>query len=135
VYAASAAILALKMIFVASLTAVKRIGARLYTNPEDARMFRGDVTVVEAPEVARIKRLHLNDLENIPIFLVLGLLFVIMGGSQEGAQAYFYTFVIARILHTVVYLAGLQPWRTLTWAVQVLVMIGLAVQILLHSFS
>jgi uncharacterized MAPEG superfamily protein len=98
-------------------------------------MFRGDVTVVEAPEVARIKRLHLNDLENIPIFLVLGLLFVIMGGSQEGAQAYFYTFVIARILHTVVYLAGLQPWRTLTWAVQVLVMIGLAVQILLHSFS
>jgi len=113
----------------------RRNSAHLFLNEEDARIFKGETAPVEDPAVARIKRLHLNDLENIPAFLALGLLYVLMGGTKVGAQAYFYTFVFARLLHMVFYLAKLQPWRTISWAVQVLVLIGLSVQIIIHTFA
>jgi microsomal prostaglandin-E synthase 1 len=38
---------------------------------------------------------------------------VLVGGTAGTARIIFGVFVLARLLHSVVYLAGKQPWRTL----------------------
>lgn len=53
--------------------------------------------------VDRSRRMHRNDLENIPAFLVCGLLFVATGPSYMLANILMYTFVGARLLHTLAY--------------------------------
>jgi uncharacterized MAPEG superfamily protein len=123
------------MVLVAIMTAARRGKASQFLNEEDVKLFKGAQADAEDLAVARIKRLHLNDLENIPAFLALGLVYLLAGGTPLGAQAYFYTFLAARLLHSLFYLAKLQPWRTLSWLVQVLVMLGLSVQILMRVFG
>ena len=53
--------------------------------------------------VDRSRRIHRNDLENIPAFLAVGLLFVIAGPSTMLAGVLMYGFVAARLLHTLAY--------------------------------
>lgn len=54
--------------------------------------------------VDRSRRMHRNDLENIPAFLAVGLLFVTINPSLLMAQILMYGFVVARLLHAVAYL-------------------------------
>ena len=49
--------------------------------------------------VDRSRRMHRNDLENIPAFLACGLLFVAAGPSYLLANILMYGFVGARLLH------------------------------------
>jgi len=53
--------------------------------------------------VDRSRRMHRNDLENIPAFLACGLLFVITGPSVLLANVLMYGFVAARLLHSLAY--------------------------------
>lgn len=53
--------------------------------------------------VDRSRRMHRNDLENIPAFLACGLIFVAAGPSLLLANILMYTFVAARIAHAVAY--------------------------------
>jgi glutathione S-transferase len=53
--------------------------------------------------VDRSRRIHRNDLENIPAFLAVGVLFVIAGPSTMLAGVLMYGFVVARLLHTLAY--------------------------------
>jgi glutathione S-transferase len=53
--------------------------------------------------VDRSRRMHRNDLENIPAFLACGLIFVAVGPSQLLANILLYGFVIARLAHTLAY--------------------------------
>ncbi len=53
--------------------------------------------------VDRSRRMHRNDLENIPAFLACGLLFVAAGPSALLASILMYTFVAARLTHTLAY--------------------------------
>jgi len=53
--------------------------------------------------VDRSRRMHRNDLENIPAFLACGLLFVAAGPSYLLANILMYSFVGARLLHTLAY--------------------------------
>jgi uncharacterized MAPEG superfamily protein len=53
--------------------------------------------------VDRSRRMHRNDLENIPAFLACGLLFVAAGPTYLLANILMYTFVGARLLHAVAY--------------------------------
>ena len=53
--------------------------------------------------VDRSRRIHRNDLENIPAFLACGLLFVFAGPSYQLANILMYSFVGARLLHTLAY--------------------------------
>jgi prostaglandin-E synthase 1 len=58
-------------------------------------------------------------------FLILGLVFVLAGGSAGFAKVDFGIFVVARITHSIVYLAGKQPWRTLSFVASGLAMLAL----------
>lgn len=53
--------------------------------------------------VDRSRRMHRNDLENIPAFLGVGLLFVITEPSLLLANILMYGFVGARLIHTLAY--------------------------------
>ncbi len=132
-YATCVAILVIKMIASAVYTASQRSLVKGYVNPEDAAVAGGPgVTAAdtEQSEVARALRIQRNDLENIPLFFAIGLVYVLLGASPLGATAYFWTFTIARILHTLAYIRNMQPARAICWGIGVLSLIGMSVTIL-----
>ena len=53
--------------------------------------------------VDRSRRMHRNDLENIPAFLACGFLFVVAGPSYLLANILMYGFVGARLVHALAY--------------------------------
>ncbi len=75
-------------------------------------------------------RNHLNDLENIPVYLIIGLLYVLTGPSPGAALWHFRLFTGSRIVHTISYQLGLQPWRALSFMVGLGVIVSMAIQIL-----
>jgi uncharacterized MAPEG superfamily protein len=133
-YAICATILAAKMILSAFWTGAQRQRQQGYANPEDAAVFgRAGARAgrEEAPEVAHALRIQRNDLENIPAFFAIGLVYVLAGASPGGAAAYCWTFTAARLAHTVFYMRRMQPWRAASYGVGVLAMLGMITQILL----
>ena len=109
-----------------------RTSAMAFPNPEDARLFGAPAPAAdELPIVKRAAAAWRNDLENIPIFLFLGLIYVTLGCWPTGAFIYFSIFAIARTFHTIVYLRGLQPARTICYAVGILICVILSVHILI----
>jgi uncharacterized MAPEG superfamily protein len=128
-------LLVLKMGAVAVATSLARRNAKLVLNPEDTKVNPGSrAASEEAPDVLRAKRAHLNDVENIPGFLVLALLFTLTGCSALAGWAYFGTYFAARTLHTVFYLNAVQPWRTAAFFVGQLAQLGIVVQLLMWVF-
>jgi uncharacterized MAPEG superfamily protein len=53
--------------------------------------------------VERSRRMHRNDLENIPAFLAIGLIFVTIDPPRLATLVLLYGFVIARLCHSVAY--------------------------------
>ena len=132
-YAVCVAILVLKMIASAMYTAAQRSQVKGYVNPEDAAVVGGpgvSAAEIEQPEVARALRIQRNDLENIPLFFAIALVYVLLGASSLGAAVYCWTFTIARVLHTIVYARNLQPARAICWGVGVLCVVGMSASIL-----
>ena len=75
-------LLVLKMGAVAFATSNARRKARVVLNPEDTKVNPGSQAAgEEAQATLRAKRAHLNDVENIPAFLVLALLITFTGCS------------------------------------------------------
>jgi uncharacterized MAPEG superfamily protein len=101
-YATCSAILAIKMLLSGNYTTLMRMRNKGYINAEDARQFRATLSEVEHPAVAHALRIQRNDLENIPQFFAIGLIYVLDGASAFGAAAYCWTFTLARLAHTVV---------------------------------
>jgi uncharacterized MAPEG superfamily protein len=135
-YAICSSILAVKMILSAFWTGANRQIHQGYVSAEDARVFgRKGVQAGEreAPEVARALRIQRNDLENIPAFFAIGLIYVLSGASAFGAAVYCWTFTIARLVHTIVYMRRLQPWRAICYAIGVMCMFGMVTQIILNA--
>jgi len=126
-------LLVLKMGAVAFATSNARRKAKVVLNPEDTKVNPGSHAAgEEAPDTLRAKRAHLNDVENIPGFLVLALLFTLAGCSAAAGWAYFGVYFGARTLHTVFYLNAVQPWRTAAFFVGQLAQLGLMVQLLMR---
>ena len=65
-------------------------------NPNPAQLDANDY-------VDRSRRMHRNDLENIPAFWAVGLLFVAVNPALLLAQSLMYGFVAARLAHFVAY--------------------------------
>ena len=130
-YALVSALVALHLILLAAYTGRVRTQRKVYVNPEDAAMFKGTQGEADHPDVLRVKRAHQNALENAVPFFAVGLMFALSGPkATAGAPAYFYTFLGARVLHSVVYLWGKQPFRTILFTIGVLATVGMAVQVI-----
>lgn len=129
-YALASAVLALQLVLLAFWTGTVRTLKKQYVNPEDASLNKADHVEADHPDVARARRAHQNALENAVPFFVIGALYVATGATRTGAAIYFGVFTGARLLHSVFYLWGKQPWRTLMFAVGALAIIGMSVQVI-----
>ena len=85
--------------------------------------------------IERVRRAHRNDLENVLPFFGVGLLYLLTRPSLGAARVYFIGFLVARVLHSVFYVASLQPHRTIAFAVGGLLMLGMVVQGLAHFLT
>ena len=131
-YAICVAILVIKMIFSAGYTGTMRNKAKGYVNAEDAKLSGSGAAAAsdEKPEVAHALRIQRNDLENIPLFFAVGLVYVLSGASAFGAAAYCWTFTLSRIAHTVAYTRQMQPARAICWIIGLLANVGMAVNVI-----
>jgi glutathione S-transferase len=133
-YAIAASIMILKMASMSWLTVYRMMRVNGgFRNPEDAnpglankeprpgQLDRDDY-------VERTRRIHQNDYENVPPFLVVGLLFVLTAPGLALAQALFYGYVASRLLHFTAYVtARSHEVRATFWTVGSLIMIGMAI--------
>ncbi|XP_055710913.1 microsomal glutathione S-transferase 1-like [Phlebotomus papatasi] len=106
-------ILAVKMMLMSILTGIFRFKNAAVANPEDAMKPTMEVKTDE--EVERVRRAHLNDLENILPLLTIGLIYVLTDPSPMVAVNLFRIAGIIRIIHTVVY--AIYPLRQPTRAI------------------
>ena len=134
-YALCAIVLVIKMHMVGTYTAVVRSRLKLRLNPEDAALSGTQLVEAEHPEVERVLRAHRNDLENIPAFLILGFIAVLVGAPVLGLQLSFILFTAARVAHSITYLKALQPWRSMSFGVGQLASLALMVMIIIKLVS
>src|SRR5260370_41738917 len=112
IYALTEIVSTLKMSAVCVVQGRARVAAGIFVNPEDAKTFQASQGPADAPEVQRASRAWLNDLESIPIFLILCGIYVAAGLSTTAFVIYFLIFTVARIAHTIFYLNSIHPTRT-----------------------
>jgi uncharacterized MAPEG superfamily protein len=103
------------------LTGKTRDSRKAVLNPEDVKVYRGAAVVaVEHPDVQRVKRAHVNLVENAVPFFVIGFLYVLTDPNILVARVLLLGFVASRFLHTLFYLTGRQPFRAACYAAGVL---------------
>lgn len=129
-YVIAACLMIFKAVAMSWLTVVRMMGANAgFRSPEDAK--KTPLNPNPAPgqvgpneSVDRIRRIHLNDLENIPFFLAAGFLYVLTSPPLLLAQWLFYGYVVSRLLHFLAYLtAQIHDVRAWLWTAGSLILI------------
>jgi glutathione S-transferase len=141
-YAIAATLMILKVVGMSWLIVVRMMQVRGgYRSPEDLRKTLlnplPDPKQLEPNEyVDRIRRIQLNDLENIPFFLVAGLLYVLTEPSLLLARGLLYGYVVSRFLHFAAYFtAQTHETRATFWTVGSLIIIFMAVRTLVAALG
>jgi microsomal prostaglandin-E synthase 1 len=118
-YSITTLALCLNLLALWGYSGATRATSKIVINEEDARtVARGaDYAEHNPPAVARVLRAHANAMAMIVPFLMLGWLFVALGGSALQARIMFGVFVVARYVHSIVYIRGLQPARTIVFVI------------------
>lgn len=132
------AILALKLLALGALTGMTRMAKGVFANPEDLKSAGGKGKIkFDDPHVERVRRAHLNDLENIPAFWVLGALYVTTNPAHAWATLLFRIYTAGRVLHTLVYAVKPlpQPSRALAYFVPYVIMWYMGIQVILYYLS
>ncbi|XP_046751437.1 microsomal glutathione S-transferase 1-like [Diprion similis] len=131
-------LLALKVMAMSLLTARQRFRKQVFANPEDTSLASKKAKVdFNDPDVERVRRAHLNDLENVVPWFIATSLWIGTGPSTWLAGLLIRGFVISRIIHTIVYaIVPLpQPARGLSFGVGLLITGYMAVSTILHYSS
>ncbi|KAM8883536.1 microsomal glutathione S-transferase 1-like [Synchiropus picturatus] len=135
-YTTYAAIVVVKMMLMSPLTAYFRITRKAFANEEDVairgkseeekkRMLRTN------PDVERVRRCHLNDMENIIPFVFIGFFYSLTGPELSTALLHFRIFAGCRIFHTISYVGAFpQPCRGLSFIVGLLATFSMAYRVL-----
>jgi microsomal prostaglandin-E synthase 1 len=125
-YALACVVLVGDLLFLWVYSGLVRARGGTAMNREDAARFGVSLSDADPPPVPRVLRAHSNAQAAILPFLLLGLVFVLIGGPAAIAIVLFTIFTAARIAHSVSYLRGVQPWRTHSFVVGGLTTIVLA---------
>ena len=141
-YVISATLLILKAIGMSWLTVVRMMQVKGgFRSPEDIRKTplnpEPNPKQLEPDErVERVRRIHLNDLENLPFFLVGGFLFTLTEPSLLLARALLYGYVVSRFLHFAAYVtARTHDMRATLWTVGSLILIFMTCWTLLAALG
>lgn len=125
-YALSMMVLGLNLVGLANATAITRAGAGEVINPEDLKADKKGAVVYDGgnDRTARYRRAHRNALENTPVFMITALVLTLMGTSAAIGAALFYPYAALRILHSVFYVKGVQPLRTIAFVLALLIQVA-----------
>ena len=141
-YAAAASVMILKAVAMSWLTVVRMMGANGgFRAPEDLRKTplnpKPDPAQLAPNEkVERIRRIQMNDLENLPFFLAAGFLFVFTQPSLTVALWLFWGYVATRLAHFLAYLtAQTHDVRAALWTPGSLIIVYMAARVLLAAFG
>jgi glutathione S-transferase len=141
-YVIAATLMMLKAVSMSWLTVVRMMQVKGgFRAPEDLRRTAlnptPDPTQIEPDErVERIRRIHLNDLENLPFFLVAGFLYVLTRPPLLLAQVLLYGYVVSRLLHFAAYLtARTHDTRATLWTVGSLILIFMICRTLIAAIG
>merc|ERR1712046_565712 len=129
--------LALNMVIKAPVTGFYRLYKKSFVTIEDAMdAAAGDgekakKMMAEDDDVERYRRAHANDLENVPIFILISLFYLASNPSAIAANVHFITFTASRILHTVAYV-GLKSsaLRGLAFLIGTIMMMSMITQLI-----
>ena len=137
IYALSAVLLCLNMLGLWGWSGAVRGKTKTTPNTEDAATVAKGSKLVddEPPEVARVLRAQRNADVNIMPFLVLGLLYVAYGATARMAWILFGGFTLARLGHSLAYLNGKQPWRSILFALGGAFTMAIVVQVVRASLA
>lgn len=141
-YVIAATVMILKMMGQGWITVARmmKVGGG-FLNPEDAAA--GMVNPHPRPGqldpddyVERSRRMHRNDTENIPVFLVAGLLFVWTQPPLWVAQCLLFGYVVTRLAHSWAYFtARSHEVRATFFSIGSLIVIGMAVYTFIYAIS
>ncbi|CAG9764984.1 unnamed protein product [Ceutorhynchus assimilis] len=125
-------LLSLKLLGMSLLTGAKRFITKAYVNPEDAAGFKVKVKTHE--DVERVRRAHLNDLENIPVFFAVCFAYLTTNPSVFLASTLIRVFTLCRFIHTIVYAVVVipQPARGLSWGIAFFITVYMGISTILH---
>lgn len=136
-YAVAATLMILKAIAMSWLTVARMMQVKGgFRSPEDLRKTplnpHPDPRQLQPDErVDRIRRIQLNDLENLPFFLVAGFLYTLTGPSLLWAQLLLYGYVVSRLLHFAAYFtAQTHDLRATFWTIGSLILIYMTIRTL-----
>ncbi|XP_070610409.1 microsomal glutathione S-transferase 1 [Erythrolamprus reginae] len=135
-----AVVVVVKMMLMSAITGFTRMKKKAFANPEDTSSFgKGENAkkfLRTDPDVERIRRTHLNDLENIIPFLFAGFFYSLSGVNLSTALLHFRIFTGSRIFHTIAYLVPLpQPCRGLAWMAGYLVTFSMMYRVIMTVFT
>ena len=129
-YAVAASLMILKVVAMSWLTVARMMQAKGgYRSPEDLKKTPlnpepNPQQLAPNESVERIRRIQMNDLENVPFFLVAGLLFVLTEPSLALAQWLLYGYVASRLAHFVAYFtAQTHDVRATLWTIGSLIIV------------
>ena len=141
-YVIAATLMILKAVSMSWLTVLRMMSAQGgFRSPEDLRKTplnpAPDPKQLEPDErVERVRRIHLNDLENLPFFLAAGFLYVLTQPTLWVAQLLLYGYVVSRLLHFAAYLtARSHDLRAALWTVGSLILIFMTARTLLAALG
>ncbi|VVC40312.1 Membrane associated eicosanoid/glutathione metabolism-like domain,Membrane-associated [Cinara cedri] len=128
------AILVLKVLAMALLTGKHRFTKKVFANPEDTIVNKKYKVKYDDEDVERVRRAHLNDLENIPFFIIACFGYLLTNPTVFIATNLIRLFVLGRIVHTIVYAVVVlpQPSRALAWFLGYGITIYMAAQVVLN---
>lgn len=120
-------LLVLKMMLVGTWTSIIRIRRNVFATEEDYALRGLSAAASRDADVERTRRAHRNDLENVLPFLAVAPFYAMTGPSLTAARIFFWGFFIGRALHSIFYIRGQQPHRTIAFAVAQLLFVAMLV--------
>ncbi len=109
---------------------------QLHQSPLPVTQFRVQCSYIIANCMFLLNfRNHLNDLENIPAFILVGILYVMIGPSLSAALWHFRLFFFSRVIHTICYQVPIpQPSRAVCFIVGVGCILSMCFQVMKVTF-
>ena len=139
-YVLTASIMLVKGIGMSWLTVIRMMQSRGgFRSPEDIRKTLlnpapNPAQLAPNERVERIRRIQLNDLENLPYFMVAGLIYVFSEPSQTVARWLFWGYVATRLAHFVAYVtARTHDVRAALWTPGSLILVYMSVMALIAA--
>lgn len=141
-YVIAATLMILKAVSMSWLTVVRMMAVKGgFRSPEDLKKTllnpSPDPKQLEPNEsVERIRRIQLNDLENLPFFLAAGFLYVLTEPPLLLAQVLLYGYAVSRFLHFAAYMtARTHDTRATLWTIGSVILVFMTVRTLFAALG